>query len=205
MREGRYSECLRLGTQLHTASMIPRRLLPQSQWPSVGASLPRVRPATVSFGDSDIDDPCLAKRKNGQAPDTSCGLGSTTCGPFPNLPQRVPECKREAAHPAPRPFLPGSEVRCRRCNQRNRTLFTENLENDFLEVSSKTKKLGWSEGQSNPKCWLEKAGDSESQEDLFEGEKHEDKGAYEGLGDRTEVGQLHFLKSVGAERRGVPK
>ena len=29
----------------------------------------------------------------------------------------------------------------------------EKLENVFIEVSSKTKKLGWSDEKSNPKCW----------------------------------------------------
>ena len=38
----------------------------------------------------------------------------------------------------------------------------ENLENDFQEESSKTRELGWSDEKSNPKCWLEKARDSES-------------------------------------------
>ena len=32
----------------------------------------------------------------------------------------------------------------------------ENLENDFIELSSKTKELGSSDEKSNPKCWLEK-------------------------------------------------
>ena len=31
----------------------------------------------------------------------------------------------------------------------------ENWENDFIEVSRKTKELGWSEGKGNRKCWLE--------------------------------------------------
>ena len=38
----------------------------------------------------------------------------------------------------------------------------ENLENDFIELSSKTKELGWSDEKSNQKCWREKARDSES-------------------------------------------
>ena len=45
----------------------------------------------------------------------------------------------------------------------------ENLEHDFIKESSKTKELGWSDEKSNPKCWLEKARDSESYEDLLEG------------------------------------
>ena len=32
----------------------------------------------------------------------------------------------------------------------------ENWENDFVEQSSKTKELSWSDEKSNPKCWLEK-------------------------------------------------
>ena len=38
----------------------------------------------------------------------------------------------------------------------------ENLEKDFIEASSKAQELGWSEGKSNPKCWLEKTCDSDS-------------------------------------------
>ena len=37
----------------------------------------------------------------------------------------------------------------------------ENLENDFIELSSKTREQDWSDGESNPKCWLAKASDSE--------------------------------------------
>ena len=33
---------------------------------------------------------------------------------------------------------------------------TENLENDFVELSTKTEELGWSDDKDNPRAWIEK-------------------------------------------------
>ena len=41
---------------------------------------------------------------------------------------------------------------------------------DFIEVSPKTKELGWSEGKSNLKCWLEKICDSDSSRNSGQGQ-----------------------------------
>ena len=34
---------------------------------------------------------------------------------------------------------------------------TENLENDFMDLSTKSTELGWFDGMSNPRAWLQKA------------------------------------------------
>ena len=44
---------------------------------------------------------------------------------------------------------------------------TENLENDFMEPSTTTRDLGWSDEKDNPKVWIEKAQGSESHGDQF--------------------------------------
>ena len=33
---------------------------------------------------------------------------------------------------------------------------TKNLEKDFVELSTKTKELGWSDEKDNPRAWMEK-------------------------------------------------
>ena len=58
---------------------------------------------------------------------------------------------------------------------------TENLENDFGELSTKTKQLGWSDEKENPSAWIEETDCCESQGDQFAWRKHVIMGMSEGI------------------------